>query len=92
MQATNIANKATNLLKNQAGYVQGITVVAPGTTWTLQVFDSANTGSPSNPILGATAMAVPAAGTFIPLNCHFSNGLIVLTAGTTAGEIVVTWY
>jgi hypothetical protein len=92
MQFTNLANKATNKLKDGAGYVQGVLVVAPGSAWTLQVFDSNDSGTPAHPILGATAMTVPAAGTFLDLDCHFSNGLIVVTAGTTAGEIVVTWY
>lgn len=94
MQYTNLANKATNTLKVGAGYVQGFTVVSPGTTWTIQVFDSSDSGTPSNgaAILGATAMTVPAAATFVKLDCHFTKGLIVVTGGTTAGELVVTWY
>lgn len=91
MQYTNLANKATNLIKTGAGYVQGILVVAAGSSWTIQVFDGNDAGTPAGPILGATAMTVPTAGTFLDLDCHFSKGLIVVTGGTTAGEIVVTW-
>lgn len=92
MQYLNLANKATNLVKGSAGFLQGFTVANAGTTWTLQIFDSANTGTPANPIYGATAITVPSAGTQVVLNVHFSNGLIFLTAGTTAGELVVEYY
>ena len=92
MQYTNLTNKATNLVKGSAGFLQGFTFASAGSSWTLQIFDSANVASPSTPICGATAITVPAAGTQVVLNVHFSNGLVFLTGGTTAGELVAEWY
>lgn len=93
MQFTNIASKATFKLKDGAGKVRGISVVAPGTSWTLQVIDGNDAGTPgSGYIIGATAMTVPAAATFINLgDVGFSKGLIVVSGGTTAGEVVIFW-
>ena len=94
MQYTNIANKATNVIKVGAGFLQGVTVAGAGTSWTMQIFDSSDAGTPSNgsAIFGATAVTVPTANTQIVLNVHFTKGLIVVTGGTTAGELVVEWY
>lgn len=92
MYFTNIASKASFPVKDGAGFVQGFTIVSQGTAWTLQLFDSARGGT-SNPIVGATAMVLTgiAIGTFVPINTHFSNGLQAVSAGTTAGELVLTW-
>lgn len=94
MPVTQITNKATNQLKFGAGYVKQIYVANAGTTWTLQLVDAGQGFNNSGfGLLGATAVTIPAAGTFMltqPL--YFGNGLQVITAGTTAGEIDVDWF
>ena len=76
----------------------GIVVSSPGTSWTLQAFDSVDATTPTNgggrAIFGSTAVTVPAALTvlnFGSTGANFSQGLIILTAGTTAGELTVFW-
>lgn len=93
MPVTTIANKATNQLKIGAGYINQIIVTAPGSSWTVQLADGP-VGASSNAtiLLGATAMTVPAVGTLLlPKPMFFSNGIQVITAGTTAGEMDVDW-
>ncbi len=92
MQHTQITNKATNLIKLGTGTLGSIIVSGAGSSWTVQVFDSDNALPPSNAIFGKTAVTVPAAGTVIPFNVTFTRGLIVVTDGSTAGELAVTFY
>ena len=92
MQFLEITDKATHVVKTGAGYFQGIVVNNAGTTWTVQIFDDIKTSSPIATIAGATAFAVPAAGSTLAYDVHFSNGLTIVTAGTTAGSITVSYY
>jgi len=92
MQYQEITDKATHVLKQGAGYLQGIVVNNAGTSWTLQIFDDVTATSPKATIAGATALTIPAAGTSLPYDCHFSNGLTIVTAGTTAGSFTISWY
>lgn len=87
-----ITGKSTYKLKAGNGYLQGIVVNNAGTSWTIQIFDSSGATSSVPVIAGATAFTVPAAGTTLPYDCHFTNGLTIVTAGTTAGSITVSWY
>jgi hypothetical protein len=95
MPVTAITNKATNQLKVGSGYIRSIVVISPGTTWTLQLADGpiGNTNS-ANILYGATALAIPATvgNNLLTQPMFFSNGIQVITAGTTAGELDVDWY
>ena len=94
---TEITTKTTTQIKTGAGIWHGILVSSPGTTWTIQVYDSndiTNFATTGKPIFGATAVTVPAAGTMISVSSagiHFTQGLLIVTAGTTAGELTVIW-
>ena len=93
---TVISSKTTTTIKQGVGVIEGILVSGPGTSWTIQVFDSNDATTPSNgrAIFGATAVTVPAAASFInfgPRGTNFSQGLQIVTAGTTAGELTVFW-
>lgn len=93
---TEITSKTTTVIKQGNGMIDAILVSSPGTTWTIQVFDSNDATTPTNgrAIFGATAVTVPAAGTMISFGrygAHFTQGCIIVTAGTTAGELTVFW-
>lgn len=84
MNYIEITGNGTVVVKKSAGYIQGITVNAPGTTATLQVLDkNSDTGISANIAGGAAAFAVPAAGAFLDYDCHFSNGLQIVVAGNS---------
>jgi hypothetical protein len=94
MPVTTIANKATNQLKVGSGYIRSIMVISPGTTWTLQLADGPVGNTNTAPIVyGATALAIPATigNNLLTQPIFFSNGIQVITAGTTAGEMDVDW-
>ena len=94
MPVTVIANKATTQLKVGSGVLQSIVVANAGTSWTLQVNDGpVGATNNVNAILGATPLTVPAVGTdVLPAPIPFSNGLQVVTGGTTAGELEFIWF
>jgi hypothetical protein len=92
MNWTNLnTSAATTKIKSGAGFLQGFTVVVPA-TGTIKLVDTNDTGTLTNLIVGTVAaMALPAAGTNVPLNMHFSQGLVAVMAG--AGfEVVLEWY
>ncbi len=95
MPITVLTANGTTQLKNGTATLQSITVSSPGTAWTLQVNDGSNqTGGASRSILGATPFAVPAIGTVMRWpnpGLPFNNGLQIVLAGTTPGEIAVEW-
>jgi hypothetical protein len=87
---TKITTNATTVIKSGAGILRSLFVSAPGTSWTFQIVD--NTVGSGTAIVGATAVTVPAAGTTIDFkDVLFNTGLTVVTAGTTPGEITITW-
>jgi hypothetical protein len=94
MPVTVIANKATTQIKTGAGMLLSIVVAGAGTSWTLTVNDGPIGATNSvNAILGSTALTVPAVGTnLLPQPMPFTNGLQVVTGGTTAGELEFNWY
>ena len=93
MNYLEITDKSTHVLKTGAGYFQGYVVNAAGSSWTIQIFDDITASSPKGTIAGGSAaVAMQAAGSTMAYDVHFSNGLTIVTAGTTAGSITVAWY
>lgn len=91
MQYLEINSKATFVVKTGPGVLAGIMVNNAGTGWTLQVFDNISAVAPA--IAGGTAFAVPAAGSFLNYGgLGFSNGLTIVSGGSTAGSITVIYY
>ena len=92
MPLTIIANKATTQIKTGSGTLQAILISNAGTAWTLQINDGPNSTNGFTAMVGSTAFTVPAVGTnLIPVPLTFTNGLQVVTAGTTAGEMTFVW-
>ena len=89
MQYREITANGTYTLKTGPGYFQGITVNLPG-SGTLQVADQTSAAAPF--IAGATAFALPTAGSFLDYDCHFTNGLTIVVASMTTGSITVEWW
>src|ERR1700730_10992417 len=87
---TTITSNTTTVIKTGAGILRSLFVSSAGSACTFQFFD--NTAGSGTAIVGATAVTVPAAGTTIDFkDVLFNTGLTVVTAGTTPGEITVTW-
>lgn len=84
-----IVASSTVLIKTGAGYLQGITVNIPGGA-TIQIADQTSAAAPF--IAGATAFALPAAGTYLDYDCHFTNGLTVVVGSMSNGSITVEYY
>lgn len=94
MPTTKITTSTTTQIKAAGlpGKLLGIFISAPGTTWTIQVNDGPNPAGAVVPMLGATPFTIPAVATSFPsFPMDFSNGLQVVTAGATPGEIEVVW-
>lgn len=91
MQYKELTAAGTYVLKVGAGYLQGITVNLPGTTPTLQIFDN---GAASGTAIagGGAAFAIPAAGSFLDYDCHFTNGLTVVIGGSSTMSYTVEYY
>jgi hypothetical protein len=96
MQYREITAAGTFVLKAGAGYLQGVTVNLPGTTPTLQIFDNTSAALPTGGTPGiagsAAAFAIPAAGSFLDYDCHFSNGLTVVIGGTGTMSYTVEYF
>lgn len=84
-----INSNATTQLRTGVGFLDRVTVNNAGSAWTLQIFDNTTCAAPA--IAGATAFTVPAAGSNLLYNVTFNSGLCLLTAGTTAGSITVSF-
>jgi hypothetical protein len=89
MQYKEIAASGTTTVKTGPGFLQSIVVNNAGTSWTLQVFD--NVAGSGSAIAGASAFAMPAAGSVLKYGCHFSAGLTIVTSGT-AGSLTVSYF
>lgn len=79
---THILSNTTTNIKTQAGILNTITINNPGSAWTVTVNDGANV------IAVITAAASQSSLIF---ECAFNTNLSIVTAGTTAGDITVTW-
>ena len=90
---TAITSSTTTQAKIGPGYLNGILIAAAGTSWTVQVKDGPDASGNFKTILGASAVTVPAVGTdLIPSPVYFGQGLQIITAGATPGELDVAWY
>lgn len=89
MQYREINSNNTYVLKTGPGYLQGITVNLAG-SGTIQIADNTSAAAPF--IAGATAFALPAAGSFLDYDCHFTNGLTIVVGSMTTGSITVEYY
>ncbi len=84
-----IVASGTTTLKTGPGYLQGITVNIPG-SGTIQIADQTSAAAPW--IAGATAFALPAAGTYLDYDCHFTNALTIVIGSMSGGSITVEYY
>ena len=92
MPTTVINSNATTQLKNGPGYLESVFIANAGATWTVQFKDGPDAQGTFKTIVGAAAMTVPAAGQdLVPDRYYFGQGLQVVTAGTTPGELDVNW-
>jgi hypothetical protein len=79
-----------NLKLSSAGYIQAISVPQAGTSWTLTLNDGPNPAGNVTTIYGATPAAITVnLGVLTPL--FFTQGLQVVTAGATPGEMEIEW-
>lgn len=78
----------TTVVKSGAGFLRSITVNAPGGA-TIQIFDNTSAAAPA--IAGATAFALPAAGSNLNYDCFFYAGLTVVIANMTNGSVTVSF-
>ena len=92
MQYKELTATGTTTIKTGPGYLQGITVNHPGSgPGTIQIFDNITNSAPA--IAGATAFALPTAGSFLDYDCHFTTGLTIVVGGTfTGGTLTVEYY
>jgi hypothetical protein len=83
-----ITANGTYTLKTGNGYLQGITVNIPG-SGTIQIADNTSAAAPF--IAGATAFALPTAGTYLDYDCHYTTGLTIVVASMSSGSITVEY-
>ena len=83
-----IVTSGTYVVKVGNGYLQGITVNAPG-GGTIQIADNTSAAAPF--IAGATAFSLPSAGFYLDYDCHFTTGLTIVTASMSSGTITVEY-
>jgi hypothetical protein len=89
-QYKKITTNVCTVVQPTSAQLNAFIVSSPGSAWTIQIFDNASACS-GTAIFGATAVAVPAAATKLEFNIQAINGIAVLTAGTTPGELTVTY-
>lgn len=83
----NINTNATTVIRSGVGVFQGLTINAAGTTWVVAMYDdiSAVAAHRIGTITG------PVAGGQYLYNCELTNGLCIVTSGTTPGDLTVEW-
>lgn len=81
---THVATNTTTNIKTGAGILNTIAVNNPGGTWTITVNDGGNT-------IAVIAPSASASSNTLVYECSFNTGLSIVTAGTTPGDITVTW-
>lgn len=92
MPITKIITSGTFNLKSMAGYVTALSVPAAGTSWTLQMFDvGANPPSNTQPIYGGSTAATITTGLTVVAPIYFGNGIQIITAGASPGELDIQW-
>jgi hypothetical protein len=92
MPITKITTSGTFNLKSMAGYVTALSVPNAGTSWTLQMFDvGPNPPSDSQPVYGGAAGGTITVNLGIINPIYFGNGIQIITAGASPGEIDIQW-
>jgi hypothetical protein len=92
MPITKITTSGTFNLKSMAGYITAISVPAAGTSWTLQMFDvGPNPASDTQPVYGGSTAGTITVNLGIINPIYFGNGIQVVTAGASPGEIDIQW-
>lgn len=85
-----ITTNVCTIVSTGSTQFDGFVVSSAGTAWTIQVFDNA-TACTGTAIIGATALTVPAAFTKFQIDAQTKNGIAILTAGTTPGELTILY-
>lgn len=82
---THIAANGTFNIKSSAGALHTATINNPGASWTLTVYDNTSATAP------IVAVITPVAGLIITLeyDVHLNNGLTIVAAGTTPGDVTI---
>jgi hypothetical protein len=83
-----IVANGTYLLKTGAGFLNRIVVNAPG-GGSIQIADALTNVAPY--IAGATAFALPAAGSTLNYQVNYYTGLTIVITGMTSGSITVSF-
>lgn len=85
LTATNIPTSTTTVVKSGSGFLHTLGINTIGTTSTVTVYD--NTAG-SGTVIGIYSSVATACFT---LDCKFTTGLTVVTAGAAPANITVTW-
>lgn len=93
MAITSLTANGTYYLKDNPGYITSISVPNAGSAWTLQLFDGPGkfNNAVYNPIYGGSAGGAITTGLSLTAPLYFGNGIKIVLAGTTAGEIDIQW-
>lgn len=81
-----IAANATTVVKSGPGLLHWVTINNPGTAETITMYDSTTA---SGTLIGTHT--APAQGAIYEYDIMFTNGLTIVTAGTTAGDYTVSY-
>lgn len=83
----NITSSATTVIKSGVTVLHRVVVNNPGSTWVVAIYD--NTAGSGATV--ATLSPETAGGGDFEYETSLSNGLTVVTSGTTAGDITVVY-
>lgn len=84
---TVVSTSTTTVIKTGSGFLHTFIVGEPGNSWTVSFYDNTTgTGTPFS------VQNLINSDTGILYDCWFQNGLTIVTAGTTPGNITFTWY
>jgi hypothetical protein len=79
---THITTNTTTSIKTGAGILNSVVINNPGATWTVTINDGGNTIGVISPTSSMNTLIY---------ETSFNSGLSIVTAGTTPGDITVTW-
>lgn len=82
----NIKTNTTTVVKTGAGLLHWVTINNAGTAETITIYD--NTAASGTLISTHTA---PAQGAIYEYDIAFTNGLTIVTAGTTPGDYTISY-
>jgi hypothetical protein len=90
---TLVSTNATTVIKNSPGVFAGIIVTGAGSAWTATVYDN-NAASGTVLVPTTASLTVGGVTTGIPAGVSgiaTQTGITIVTAGTTAGTLLVLW-